>query len=192
MTNLFSVPPTRPLTGCLRRWAWLMPQTAVETFRVGQKPRAYRASRAQGRGGDSRDKFLRCRDRIWGHDKNWRGSEAGPKMPGCTKFWPKLHFLIKKCKWPKKKYQLRALHTWIGYITICLYSLAPGSLPSLYYVESRMKVKQRQVDRLNKTPLEFNDQGLGNFPLCGNIATAQLNVTHKMKAAKCTTQSESS
>ena len=29
-----------------------MPQTAVETFRVGQKPGAYRASRAQG--GDSR------------------------------------------------------------------------------------------------------------------------------------------
>ena len=41
-------PPTR----CPGRWAWLMPQTAVETFRVGQKPGAYRASRAQG--GDSR------------------------------------------------------------------------------------------------------------------------------------------
>ena len=120
------------------------------------------------------------------------GIGGRPEDARLYKILAKITLFDQKVQVTKKKYQLRALHTWIGYITICLYSLAPGSLPSLYYVESRTKVKQRQVDRLNKTPLEFNDQGLANFPLCGNIATAQLNVTHKMKAAKCTTQSESS
>ena len=61
--------------------------------------------------------------------------------------------------------------------------VTPGSAPSLFaytaslqfILESPTKVKQRQVDRLNKSPPEFNDQPLAagtNFPLCGNITTA--------------------
>ena len=70
-----------------------MPQTAVETFRVGQKPRAYRASRAQG--GDSRGQISQMpppefevmtkigRDRM---------------MPGWTKCWRKIVRSEKMCQ----------------------------------------------------------------------------------------------
>ena len=57
----------------------------------------------------------------------------------------------------------------------CLLTLPPGRRRLQFILESPTKVKQRQVDRLNKSPPEFNDQPLAagtNFPLCGNITTA--------------------
>ena len=70
-------------SGSPRRWAWLMPWRGVESFRVGQKPAAYREQPEQGDRADSReDKFPECESRILRspakkNGRGWRLVEQG-------------------------------------------------------------------------------------------------------------------
>ena len=70
-------------SGSRGRWAWLMPWRGVESFRVGQKPAAYREQPEQGDRADSRDdKFPECESRILRspakkNGRGWRPVEEG-------------------------------------------------------------------------------------------------------------------
>ena len=72
-----------------------MPQTAVETFRVGQKPRAYRASRAQGREGIHGTNFsdaateFEVTTKIGGDRRPARRCQVGNFLAQITLFWSK-------------------------------------------------------------------------------------------------------
>ena len=70
-----------------------MPQTAVETFRVGQKPRAYRASRAQG--GDSRGQISQMPNPEFEVTTTKIGGDRRPEMKyvGLNKILPKITLL---------------------------------------------------------------------------------------------------
>ena len=134
-----SPPPPPPATGCPGRWAWLMPQTAVETFRVGQKPGAYRASRAQG-SGDSRGQIsqmprtnLRSTPSPPPPHKNWTGTEPGwASMQSCRKFSDHMKRIFEVC-------QSWVLH--LDRLHPCLLTLPPSSL----YLKVRPKLNRDKL-----------------------------------------------
>ena len=141
-------PPTR----CPGRWAWLMPQTTVESFGVWQKPRAYRASPAQG--GDSRGQISQMPNPEF-EVTTKIGGDRRPEMKDVRldKILPKMTLLRSQKMWVSQncvKLTAPELDTLGSYLLTQPHAGAPpGSLPSLYLVESPTKVKQRQVDRLN-------------------------------------------